>query len=581
MDRISQLVSSISSKFKSKKYDKFIHEITFPKFKSFAPNVRIDINFPVTLFVGPNGGGKSSILHAAWGMPLKFSTSRFWFSTSVDPIDFDNSNQNRYWYKHYIASINQMAQCRKMCGNKRHGYWEPTRPAQKEGMDEMPARNSANEKYMSPSGDRWTQVERTPYYINSKAESNAFDRFFYSADHASLEARQDHFVRYSRQLKIAAESNLLKLEYYGVQRIKENYEIPAEQLKNINNILGKNYISARYINHSLYDRNFAPSVIFETSRRKYSESFAGSGELAVVNYVIALEKVNEFDLVLLDEPETSLHPGAQKKLMEYILGVVDKKLIQVFISTHSREFVDLLPLEALVVLEESDEGISVRPEPTKTSAFYRLGSLEKDKLTILTEDHLLKVIAEEALKLLDPEVRSSVSVVAAEVGASEMLSNQVRAYAQTGGNVLMVLDGDQSKLREVIGVNISEISDSKESELLDILKSSNVAVVGSNFSLSEWISWCQKRVIFIDEVCPEQVLLELLEPGHSLLTDPSATNKKFKQAVKSNFSKKGLDKGSIAQQTIFKYLLAQSENRPISVDKLAEKLSGEIPLLLG
>jgi len=313
MDRVNALIESIERKFSQKKFNKFIHEINFARFKSFAPNAKIVMKFPVTLLVGPNGGGKSSILHAAWGMPLKFSTSRFWFSTPVDPIDFDHTNQNRYWYKHYIQPIDLMVQCRKMCGNKRHGYWEPTRPAQKEGMEEMPAKDVSNEKFMSPSGDRWNQVDRTPYYINSKSESNAFDRFFYSVDHASLEARQDHFVRYSRQLKIAAENNSSTLYYYGVQRIKENYEIPTELLNSINRILGKKYISARYINHSLYDRNFSPSVIFETSKRKYSESFAGSGELAVVNYVVSLGKVDDFDLVLLDEPETSLHPGAQKK----------------------------------------------------------------------------------------------------------------------------------------------------------------------------------------------------------------------------------------------------------------------------
>lgn len=177
MTTIKQLLESVDRKFKSGEFDKFIHDITFPKFKSFKPETKIEFNFPITVIVGPNGGGKSSILHAAWGMPLKHSTSRFWFSTPVDPIQFDEKDQNRYWYSHYVKPIKRIVESRKMCGNKRYGYWEPTRPAQKEGMKGMPAKSDKLAPYMSPTGDRWTPVERTPYYFNAKAESSAFDRF--------------------------------------------------------------------------------------------------------------------------------------------------------------------------------------------------------------------------------------------------------------------------------------------------------------------------------------------------------------------------------------------------------------------
>ena len=187
MTVIDDLVASVQKKFERREFDKFIHTMCFPKFKNFAPNVKIEFRFPITLLVGPNGGGKSSILHAAWGMPLKHSTSRFWFSTPVDPIDFDEKNQNRYWYSHFVKPLKLVVESRKMCGNKRHGYWEPTRPAQKEGMKSMPAKNPASVSFMSPTGDRWTPVDRTPYYFNAKSESSAFDRFFNSTSLASLD----------------------------------------------------------------------------------------------------------------------------------------------------------------------------------------------------------------------------------------------------------------------------------------------------------------------------------------------------------------------------------------------------------
>ena len=80
MTNIDTLVASVQKKFDANEFDKFVHSMCFPKFKSFAADAKFEFRFPITILVGPNGGGKSSILHAAWGMPLKHSTSRFWFS---------------------------------------------------------------------------------------------------------------------------------------------------------------------------------------------------------------------------------------------------------------------------------------------------------------------------------------------------------------------------------------------------------------------------------------------------------------------------------------------------------------------
>lgn len=575
MSNLQTLINQIRDNFQNSKFDRFIHEINFPKFKNFAPDSKIIFYFPVTVVIGPNGGGKSSILQAAWGMPVKYSTSRFWFSTPVDPIDFGAGRQNRYWYSHYIKAMDLIVQCRKMSGRKRHGYWEPTRPAQKERMSKMPQKTHLNQGYMSDTGDRWNQVDRTPHYINSKNDSSAFERYFYSIENSTLEKRQDNFVKYSRQLKIAIDQQRQKLSYYRVERLKENFEISDKNLKTINNILQKNYLSARYINHSLYDRNFSGSVIFETEQRSYSECFAGSGELAVVNYILSLNKVKKYDLVLLDEPETSLHPGAQARLLEYILGIVKEKLLQVIISSHSPTFVDLLPVEALVVLDESPHGITIRSKPTKASAFHRLGHIEKDKITIVTEDVLLETLVKRALKYIPKELTRKIVVIGAEVGASEMLSNQARAYAQTNANVLMVLDGDQLDIKTIIDLDPASLSEKSTKEHIGYLKDNNVSIVGTRQDLTTWINWCKKHVAFINEVCPEAIFLQLLNPNHQLLSNPKATNSKFKDSVRDELHKIGTDRTSQAQAVLFSFLLGK-ETTGSNVDLKVQALAAEL-----
>ncbi len=567
MTPIQTLIEVLEKKFKAREFDKFIHAVTFPKFKSFAPGAKVEFRFPITVLVGPNGGGKSSLLHAAWGMPLKHSTSRFWFSTPVDPIDNDGTNQNRYWYSHYIKSIQRIVESRKISGNKRHGYWEPSRPAQREGMQGMPEKTASFEPYMSPTGDRWTPVDRKSHYFNAKEQSSAFDRFFTSVAFDSLESRQDYFVKYSKKLKDVIDNDLKSSEYYGVERVAGNKLLSVTQLEAVNKILQKSYKSARYIRHKFYDKlTYSPSVLFETEARNYSECFAGSGELAVVNYVLALEELNNYDLLLLDEPETSLHPGAQQRLLEHLLGFVKEKLIQVIISTHSPTFVQLLPPEALVVLEETQSGVAPRLGPTKASAFERLGFIEKNRITILTEDKLLEALTSRAIRAnWAKPLRDRVNVVAADVGVSEMLSNQARAHLQANSSVIMVLDGDQKPVENIFKQDPADMTNKDKRSAIKKLKDLHVSMVGSDAvsddtdlgHFEEWMKWCKEHVILIDSVCAEQVFLTLLCPSHVLLNQPSVKNAQFKDAVKTQLRKRSGDGGAEAQYQVFNYLLGE------------------------
>lgn len=587
------LIHAVEKKFKDRDFDKFIHDVTLSKFKSFAPGTKIEFKFPVTVLVGHNGGGKSSLLHAVWGMPLKHSTSRFWFSTPVDPIKYDAQDQNRYWYSHYIKKIKRIAESRKISGNKRHGYWEPSRPSQREGMQKMPPKTPALEPFMSPTGDRWSAVDRTPHYFNAKEQSSAFDRFFTSVPFASMEERQDYFIKYSRKLKEVIDGNLQSSVYYNVERVSKHVLLTDSQLEAVNRILQKSYKSARYICHKFYDKQaYSPSVLFETDARTYSECFAGSGELAVVNYVLALEGLGMYDLLLLDEPETSLHPGAQQKLIEHLLEIVKEKLIQVIISSHSPTFVQLLPLEALVVLEETENGVAPRPAPTKASAFDRLGTIEKNKITILTEDKLLASLTERAIRMNWPRsLQDKVNIIAADVGVSEMLSNQARAHLQARSPVIMVLDGDQKPVEDIFKQDPSEMTEKDKRAAIKNLQDLNVGMIGSdavteNRSLEhfeQWMRWCNEHVMLIDEVSAEQVFLQLLEPSHTLLANSSATNKQFKEAVKTQLRKGHGDSSADAQHKIFNFLLSRvPENSLViaSLSKLASGLQGRVSQML-
>ncbi|MBD8347819.1 AAA family ATPase [Dysgonomonas sp. HGC4] len=51
----------------AKVFRKYIDYIRFPYYKNFIKDTKITFDFPLTVLVGPNGTGKSSILKALYG----------------------------------------------------------------------------------------------------------------------------------------------------------------------------------------------------------------------------------------------------------------------------------------------------------------------------------------------------------------------------------------------------------------------------------------------------------------------------------------------------------------------------------
>src|SRR5690554_5417310 len=103
---IKKLIDDLNALLKSGEFDRYIHDATFPNFKNLSPNTRLSFNFPLTALVGMNGIGKTSLLHAMYGMPQNSSTSQYWFPTALDPMKQGvEEGPNRYFYTHWIKPL--------------------------------------------------------------------------------------------------------------------------------------------------------------------------------------------------------------------------------------------------------------------------------------------------------------------------------------------------------------------------------------------------------------------------------------------------------------------------------------------
>lgn len=77
---------------------------------------------------------------------------------------------------------------------------------------------------------------------------------------------------------------------------------------------------------------------FEYKNISHSSNGAGDGYINIFNIIDALYDASEDNIILIDEPEISLHPDLQKRLFQLLVECSKDK--QIIISTHSPYFAD-------------------------------------------------------------------------------------------------------------------------------------------------------------------------------------------------------------------------------------------------
>jgi len=416
----------------------YIEYIQFPYFRNLDKDTRITFDFPLTIFVGQNGSGKSSTLHALFGAPKKNTPFEFWFSTAVDPIQEVSAGGDRHsFYYVYKDNRGRPLEVLKQRIFKRNNpdYWETARPNLSYGMKRI------------AEGKRNQPIEKEVVYIDFRSELSAFDKYFYfkkPRKTKTINNKQDFLRKYSVFLRKIIDGRNVIINRYGENKNELLRAFTRNELQQISIILGKKYVSGKIVKHKLFEE-WGYSVMFETSSYSYSEAFAGSGEMAVVRLVLEVLGAKQYSLVLLDEPEVSLHPGAQKRLKHFILEETRKKQLQVVISTHSPSIIEELPSTAIKVFSQLPSGkFNVINGITPEEAFYHLEQTSPARKTIIIEDLLSKEIINGVLKAMGEATASLFQVTFYSGGATVIKNNFINVYSHANElNKFIVFDGDQ------------------------------------------------------------------------------------------------------------------------------------------
>lgn len=466
-----------------------ILKIRFPFFKKITPNSFIDFETALTVLVGPNGSGKTSVLQALYGCPNRSSVGDFWFSTSIDPLDSTTGDIHRFIYQYKPKGLNKSIEIlknRTLAKSKRTNiynpdYWETAKPKISDGMARMPPLTKKDEPYRNST--RWKAVEKEVIYIDFRAEISAFDKCFYFGDYTkskTIDTIQD-FIRFrSSALKPGIDQGK-KISWHG-RTITQIKKLSEAQTESINKILTKTYSSTTVITHNFFG-SLSNTIIFEETGKTYSEAVAGSGEVAIVNCVIKVSEAPKGSLILLDEPEVSLHPGAQTELRELLLDKIKCDQCQVVISTHSQSFVDGMPSNAIKLFyrDKTSNTYSILNQSTPEQAFVRLGIKNKNKFTIFVEDKLAKLITEFALSEIDDQIAKKYNVIESPGGAKTIIKHHSINYALSNEHdSLVLLDGDEKP--NATPIKSSQLSKDDETNIDKILEE-QTGVKASSYQL--------------------------------------------------------------------------------------------------
>ncbi|WP_020472277.1 AAA family ATPase [Zavarzinella formosa] len=479
---LRSLIETIKKMKNAKQFAPYIDYIVFPKYRRIAANQRIDFAFPLTVLVGRNGSGKSSILHALAGAPEGKSVGRHWFGTRVDPIDeasdsatvgnhvLASEEQARFWYSYMDSGTERQPIKQRVGRGGDPDNWEPTRWGKKYGMTVPPDEKDG----------RHPQIKMDSEYLSLRLYLSAFDKCYYfastrtllefqksgpwqavvnaaqeAADRKKIAAKPRRQVRktaqprdYIRHRSKWLEQVLRSGEGFakGKNLLAEAPEpLSLELLAVVSQIVGKAYTSGWLVWHRFYE-SWGYSVRFVTDAGVYTEANAGSGETAVVMIARLFERAKPNSLLLLDEPETSLHPGAQAQLLLYILKKIKEKRLQVVLSTHAPSFVRHLPRESIKVLQAAGDGfVNIIDAVSAEEAFYEIGQEFSPNCNIIVEDRLAKAMLDAVAKSQGPAFAARVRIRFGPGGDTAMKQDAAVFIKDIPAVPIMIFDGDKRR----------------------------------------------------------------------------------------------------------------------------------------
>jgi predicted ATP-dependent endonuclease of OLD family len=276
-------INALLEKARERSYGQYLARLTLKKVRGFIDQ-SVSFDFPVTAVIGPNGGGKTTVLGAA-AIVYRMVAPRTFFAKS--------------------------------------GKYDS-------GMQDWSIEYEIVDRDLSPK----SHLQRTASFKSLKWNRDAM-------------TRQGLLFGVSRTVPASERKELLNCTARRFS-VPENrvLEFSSEVNAAVSRILGKDISGFKQIQvHATGDVTLLTGQT--AAGVGYSEFHFGAGESSVIKMVAAIEAADDQTLVLIEEIENGLHPVATIRLVEYLIWAAERKKIQVIFTTHSNEALQPLPSKAV------------------------------------------------------------------------------------------------------------------------------------------------------------------------------------------------------------------------------------------
>jgi len=377
---------ALASKFdRSKRFENFGATINSARIDGFrGVSLDIDFEFPVTAISGLNGAGKSTV-----GQILLCAYK-----------SLPNTSSRRFYLKSFFpVSV----------------------------LDPKPISDSASVNYNYQTDDYEKNQELT--CSRAKKEWSGYKR------------QPERNVEYIGFTVYIPKVERRDLSIYSARDMKIDSKRDLAGLNNkVSQILGSNYNEVYFQQVKAQHRNGELGVA-KRYGAVYSENNMGFGEGRVVYTVNLLETCPEKSLIVLEEPETSLHESAQHEFAKYLMDVSFRRGHQIVFSTHSSALMSALPASGRKLLVRSESGVEIYSGVSSAKIRTALSAGESGHAIICVEDEFAQSFVREIIRRFDKELLSSVSVVPFGDAQAVLAAKDVLQKAKF--KVVAVRDADQ------------------------------------------------------------------------------------------------------------------------------------------
>lgn len=416
----------------------------------------------VNALCGKNNSGKSTVLNAI----VNYEGTKFGYSLGLQHFDFEDENYGQYQFtKEEVNTFDDYIKSSEIPHAERvdrRNYFKVLADIRNSfRFNEEPITVIASKDFIKPFIDKYISAYRVSFQEQNKYAINHITSVKESYYLAIIDKTMDKLRIEKPRYVLSAKRNLsVKAsvgthddpigEIYnddklveGLFAAKNSEDDSVDKTKYLAVKKEFKYITQKYDFDILLDKR---DCLLKFSNHSSEWMLADDSGLGLRDILSIISNCIFFDkgLLLIEEPESHLHPEVQRRLLDFMKFRCKP---QILLTTHSSVFLDTSYIDSIHVCKMNEDGITVKNEEKKLVALQELGYLSVDNIianTLLLVEGITDIpVIEEFLRKFDDKFDEYVKLMSLG-SVSNLAALDLDIVSNGYEMVFAVIDGDNN-----------------------------------------------------------------------------------------------------------------------------------------